>query len=248
MRNSFFAILVGLITSVTGGYLYSYLISINFPFIYVLGTIAAIASIAALIYIVRARLLLLFASGIVGYFPKGQTQYIDRLVKSISTSRNVIIAGARGMDLAGENSPAGKALMKAKKKEKVEIFLLEPGGEHSRLRSEHLEVEKKKYEAECVSVDSFFKILQVQHHIPITKYSYTAKPLFRLIITDEFAFVSIYQSGIRGRDLPCWQILNTSQVLYPKVLSYCEFLRAHSASPNNPISLEEINSGAETDA
>ncbi len=171
---------------------------------------------------------LLFKSGIVGYYPRGQIEFIDKAVSEISKSRDVIIIGARGMDLTGENSPVGNALGNSNSLNNIEIFLLEPGGKHSRLRSEHLEVEKKKYKAECVSVDNFLGLLQLQYDKPIKKYSYTVKPLFRLTVTDFSAFISFYKSGIRGRTLPCWHISRKSQTLFPQILKFCDHLKLNS--------------------
>ena len=228
MNKNIIALTLGLITSVVGGYLYSYLIKVSFPFVYVVGTVLVIMGLGFVLYVLRGRLFLLFTSGIVGYYPKGQIAFIKKAVSEILKSREVIIIGARGMDLTGENSPVGNALKESTSLNNVEIFLLEPGGKNSRLRSEHLEVEKRKYEAECVSVDNFIGLLKIRDSKPIKKYSYTVKPLFRLIITDYSAFLSFYKSGIRGRDLPCWHISRKSTSLFPQIIRYLDYMKNNS--------------------
>ena len=129
------------------------------------------------------------------------------------------------MDLLGENSPVAAALTNSKSLSKIEVFLLDPSGDFSRLRSDHLEVERRKYKAECESVDNFLGVLKLQRDRPVVKYSYNQKPLFRIILTDHSIWLSTYQPGVRGKDLPCWHISRTRGTLAQQILSYCDDLR-----------------------
>lgn len=228
MRTNLIAVLIGLATSVAGGYLYTYLIAIKFPFVYAVGVTCVAAACLVVLYLLRGKIYLVLGSGISGYYPGGQSDYIGRAASEARQSHHVTIIGARGMDLTGENSPIGDALRNAKSLESVEIFLLEPEGEHSRLRSDHLEVERKKYAAECESVDSFIGVLKLHEGRPVKKYTYSAKPFLRVIMTDSSIFLSFYQTGIRGKELPCWHISKKSKVLYQQVLNYCEYLKSHA--------------------
>lgn len=81
---------------------------------------------------------------------------------------------------------------------------------------------------ECESVDSFIGVLKLHEGRPITKYTYRAKPLLRLIVTDFSIFLSFYQSGIRGKELSCWHISKKSKVLCQQVLSYCVYLKSQA--------------------
>jgi hypothetical protein len=225
MQKNLIAIGVGIITSVVGGYTYAYLLSINFPFIYALGGLLLLVAASTFAYLNRGKAYLIFRSGIKGYYHKGQADYIARAAKAVRKSKEVIVVGARGSDLTGESSPIGKALKASSENQKVEIFLLDPLCEHSRLRSDHLDVERRKYIAESEGVDGFFGVLKLHKGRPITKYSYNEKPLFRMIITDSSIFLSFYHSGVRGKDLPCWHISRTSNVLDPKIESYVAHLR-----------------------
>lgn len=229
MRNNLIAVLIGLATSVAGGYLYTYLIEIKFPFVYAVGITCIASACLSVLYILRGKIYLLLRSGVSGYYPGGQSDYIRRAASEVKNSRQVTVIGARGMDLTGENSPIGDAIRKSKSLESIEIYLLDPEGEHSRLRSDHLDVERKKYAAECESVDSFIGVLKLHDGRPVRKYTYSAKPLLRLIMTDFSIFLSFYQPGIRGKELPCWHISRKSKVLYQQVLNYCEYLKSHSS-------------------
>jgi hypothetical protein len=224
MGNNLIAILIGLITSIAGGYLYTYLIKINFPFVYAVGGICIISALTLILYIYRGKIFLITRSGIIGYYPGGQPQFIRRAVSEVKKSREITIVGARGMNLTGESSPIGNAIKESKTISKIMIYLLDIGSEHSRLRSDHLAIERKKYEAECISVDSFIGVLKLHTGLPITKYSYKARPLLRLIITDFSIFLSFYQTGIRGNELPCWHISKKSKVLCQQVQSYYQYL------------------------
>ncbi len=228
MKNIIIAIVIGLFTSVVGGYTYAHLIKINFPFIYLLGGTISLVTLLVISYFLRGKFYLLYSSSIIGYFPKGQSQYLSKATFALSHSKEVIVVGARGMDLIGEYSPFSKALRKSKILSKIDIILLEPGGRHSRLRSEHLEVERKKYEAECVGVENFIGVLKVHEGMSVNKYSYTTKPLLRMLITDKFAFVSLYKPGTRGKDLPCWQISRNSTTLFPLLEKYTDNLKRDS--------------------
>lgn len=228
MRNNLIAVLIGLATSVAGGYLYAYLIEIKFPFVYGIGITVITLGCSTLLYLYRGKLNLLLRSGVSGYYPGGQSDYIERAASEVRNAHKVIIIGARGMDLTGENSPIGDALRNAKSLESVEIYLLESQGAYSRLRSDHLEVERKKYAAECESVDSFIGVLKLHEGRPVQKYSYSVKPLLRVIMTDSSIFLSFYQAGIRGKELPCWHISKKSKFLRQLLLNYCEYLKSHA--------------------
>lgn len=228
MRNNLIAVLIGLATSVAGGYLYTYLIKIKFPFVYAVGAAFVTLGCVTILYLFRGKIYLVLRSGVSGYYPGGQSDYIGRAASEVKNSHCVTIIGARGMDLTGENSPIGDALRNSKSLESVEIFLLEPQGENSRLRSDHLDVERKKYAAECESVDKFIGVLKLHESRPVKKYTYSAKPLLRAIITDSSIFLSFYQPGIRGKELPCWHISKKSKVLCQLVLDYCEHLKSHA--------------------
>ncbi len=228
MRNNLIAVLIGLITSVAGGYLYTYLIEIKFPFVYAVGAICIASALVSVAYIFRGKIFLLTRSGVAGYYPGGQSEYIWRAASEVKKSHHVTVVGARGMDLTGENSPIGAAIRESKLLETIEMYLLAPEGEHSRLRSDHLDVERRKYAAECESVDSFIGVLKLHEGRPIQKYTYSAKPLLRMIITDFSIFLSFYQPGIRGKELPCWHISKESKALHQQVLNYCEYLKSHA--------------------
>lgn len=242
MRNNVIAIAIGLITSIIGGYVYSWLIEIKFPFVYALSVALITISILILLFVIRGKLFLLFVSGISGYFPYGQKQYIRSTVDDIVNSENITIIGARGKDLVGEGSPVGNALSNSNSIKKATIYLLAPESEYSRLRSEHLEVERLKYVAECHSVDNYIGVLALHNSCPITKYSYNSKPLFRIIITDRRIYLSVYQTGIRGRDLPCWVISTKSKVIPALLDMYCSFLKSVSVEQQykNIIAEKEV--------
>lgn len=145
MGTNLIAVLIGLITSVAGGYLYTYLIEIKFPFVYAVGVICVVSALGSVLYIYRGKIFLLANSGILGSYPEGQSQYVRRAASEVKNSQKVTVVGARGMDLTGENSPIGNAIKESKVLNQVEIYLLAPEAEHSRLRSDHLDVERKKY-------------------------------------------------------------------------------------------------------
>lgn len=110
MKSTILAIVIGLATSVVGGYAYTELIKIDFPSIYLIGSLVSIFSLLVIGYILRGKLYLLFLSSIVGYFPNGQSQYVNKAVKALSHSKEVVVVGARGMDLIGAGSPFSEAL------------------------------------------------------------------------------------------------------------------------------------------
>ena len=247
MNKNIIAIIIGIATSVMGGYLYTYLLSIDFPLAYALGAVLLVAAAVTLAYVNRGKVYLLFRSSIKGYYPDGQRDYIDRAVKEILRSKMVTIVGARGTDLTGEGTSIGSALRDAKQIQEVEIFLLKPQGEHSRLRSDHLEVERQKYTAESESVDAFFGVLKLHEGRPVRKFSYDAKPRFRMVITDFSIFVCFYQPGTRGRDLPCWHVSKKPSVLQSEISSYIEYLKGISTERNyNMVNKEPKSSKAST--
>lgn len=225
MQNNLIAIAIGLLTSVIGGYVYTYLLEVKFPFVYALGLLAIATAIALALYLLRGKVFLLIFSGVKGYYPRGQPQYIRRAASEVRNAKEVLLVGARGMDLVGESSPIGSALSDSKTLSKIEVFLLDPSGDFSRLRSDHLEVERRKYKAECDSVDNFLGVLKLQRDRPVLKYSYNQKPLFRIILTEKSIWFSAYQPGVRGRDLPCWNISRSRGILAQLILSHCEDLR-----------------------
>lgn len=228
VQNNLIALAIGLVTSVVGAYSYTYLIKIEFPFVYAIGAVALVAALGLAAYLVRGKSFLLFQSGVNGYYPLGQSQYIQGVVSEVRQSKELLLVGARGMDLVGDNSPIGVAIADSKKLNKIEVLLLDPAGDFSRLRSDHLEVERRKYKAECESVDNFLGVLKLQADRPVVKYSYNQKPLFRIIVTDQSIWLATYQPGVRGRDLPCWHISRTHGPLAFHILSYCEYLKGNS--------------------
>lgn len=241
MQNNLIAVAIGLLTSVVGAYAYTYLLEIKFPFVYAIGMLAVAAAVGLALYLLRGKAYLLFQSGVKGYYPLGQSQYIRRAAADVKRAKEVLLIGARGMDLVGENSHVGTALSDSKSLNKIEVFLLDPSGDFSRLRSEHLEVERRKYKAECESVDNFLGVLKLQRDRPVTKYSYNRKPLFRIIVTDQSIWLAPYQPGVRGKDLPCWHISRTRGTLAAHVLSYCDDLKKHATmtSYTQPASIEK---------
>jgi hypothetical protein len=88
MKSTILAIVIGLATSVVGGYAYTELIKIDFPSIYLIGSLVSIFSLLVIGYILRGKLYLLFLSSIVGYFPKGQSQYVNKAVAGSPLNRS----------------------------------------------------------------------------------------------------------------------------------------------------------------
>ena len=247
MKNILIALVVGVITSVIGGYTYAHLIKIGFPFVYILGALVASIGLLIIGYYYRGKIYLVLSSSIVGYYPKGQSQYLSKATHAIEHSKEVTIVGARGMDLIGEYSPFSQAVRSSKTISSVDVILLEPGGKHSRLRSEHLEVERKKYESECAAVENFIGVLKIHEGMNVNKYSYTTRPLLRMIITDKYAFVSFYKPGTRGKELPCWQISRRSTTIFPLLVKYTDNLKNISRLVEYPSTKEvEAVSGKET--
>jgi hypothetical protein len=227
-RKVLVSILAGLVASVIGGYIYAYLITLAQPTIYVVGgVVALIAGLVALSYLLRSKWYLLTASGLLGFYPKGQAQCQKMISAEIARSSKVVLIGARGMDLIGEQSPFSKAIETAKHLESIEVFLLSPGGKNARLRSQHLDVERNKYAAECEAVDNYLGYLSIQSHLPIAKFSYSERPLLRLIETDKSVWVAIYRSGTRGRELPIFR-LSRSGALYKEIERYTDALRVNA--------------------
>lgn len=197
---------VGVGASVAGSYVYSYLATAHVSAGLTIGSGVVLGAVAVALYVLRGKWFLIGASGIKGYYPKGQGQCLARIVDEIEKSKSLVIVGARGMDLVGERSPFAEAILRSRNLDKIEVLLLTPGGKNARLRSEYLEVERQKYVAECESVDRYLGVLSVHEGRPILKYSYSEKPQFRIIATDRSIFVSLYRSGQRGRDLPVWNL------------------------------------------
>lgn len=219
------SILAGLATSVAGSFAYAYLASLKTPGLYTAGTLLLVATVAIFAYVFRGRWFVLTRSGIRGYYPDGQRQCERSIASELRRTRAATFVGARGMDLIGEGSLFPACLAGSKTLEKVEVFLLTPGSKNSRLRSEHLEVERNKYVAEGQAVDNFVGFMRLSQGIPVAKYSYTERPQVRLIITDFSAWVGFYRPALRGRELPIYRIAGNG-VLAKEVNKYVETLRA----------------------
>jgi hypothetical protein len=225
MKDIIIAMSTGLLSSLIASYAYAHLSS-NFG----LRQIAIFGGVAGLIALLVSKLLprirLLFGSGITAYYPKGQQQCINRLLNDLKKSKTVKIIGARGLDLVGERSPIGNYLEESRWQGEIEAFLINADSTHARLRVNQLAVEREKYKAECLSVDKFLGVLALRRGLQVTRYEYNADPLFRAVILDTCAYVSIYQSGVRGRLLPCFRLRSVTDPLYIALNSYCNYLRS----------------------
>lgn len=226
MRDILIAIITGLLSSVIASYVYAYLVASSFTLRQMAIWAFAVTCLTILISLLLPRVRLAFISGITGYYPHGQKQYIRRLRKELTESKTLKIIGARGLDLVGERSPIGASLEHWQGE--LDAFLINPASSHVRLRVDHLAVEREKYQTECKMVDGFLGVLALRHGVHVTKYEYDGEPIFRAIILDNSAYVSVYQSGVQGRLLPCFRLRSVRDPLYMALIRYTTHLKENS--------------------
>jgi len=221
------SITTGLVSSLVASYLYAQF-SNNAIGIYGIAITTLLTSLAVWTIIrLLPRLRLVAGADILGYYPKGQRQYIAKLLADIQNSETLIIIGARGLDLIGERSPIGTSLTRGWKGS-IEAYLISPESTHARLRGNALAIERTKYESESRSVDSFLGVLKLRDGIRVTTYHYDSEPFMRAIILDSCAYVAFYQQGVQGRALPCYRIKASGGRLIAELRAYCNFLKDHS--------------------
>lgn len=225
MRDIIVAVITGLLSSVIASYIYANLVASNFGFRQMVVWSGLAGGIALLVSKLLPRIRLLFGSGITAYYPNGQQQYIKHLLNDLKKSKTAKVVGARGLDLIGERSPIGHSIEEWGWQGELEAFLISAESSHARLRVNNLAVEREKYRAECQSVDKFLGVLALRHAVHVTKCEYDAEPIFRAVILDNCAYVSLYQLGVQGRLLPCFRLRSVRDPLYTALISYCNYLR-----------------------
>lgn len=228
-------IVLGVGTSVAGSFAYTWLTSNQLP----LWWVAAAATVSLLVIwayiLLRRPISIVSHSGIVQYYPTGQAGYQNDLIQDAARSRKIVVCGARGRDLIGEESPLAKVLQERKPTFNMEVFLIDPDSQHIRLRMNSLNAEKSKYKSERNAVDSFLEVLNDRNGLNIIRYSYSSLPLFRAIIFDDIAYICIYEDGIRGRDLPCYKITKRCGPLWNRLEKYIDQLRDEATSLSSDI-------------
>jgi hypothetical protein len=225
--QTFTAVLVGIVTSLAGSFLYAEITSTPIPWSVALISTLALSAAILLGIKLAPRVRLMIRSGITGFYPDGQEQYLHDLQRDLKKSKSLTVIGARGLDLVGESSPIGNFLKTAQDCE-VNVFLLDPDSHHARLRIGHLDVERQKYHSESASVDHYLAVLKLQQGISIRAYSYDEEPRWRAIILDSAAYVAFYRDGVQGRKLPCYRIADHSTHLYLLVKKEVTALRSRA--------------------
>jgi hypothetical protein len=226
VRDIIIASITGFLSSILASYLYAQIVASRFGFKQMAIFTGAAAFITFLIIKLLPRIRLVLGSGITAYYPHGQSQYMKTLLNDLQHSKTLKVIGARGLDLIGERSPIGSSLEERHWQGELEAFLISPDSSHARLRVNHLAVEKEKYKTECKMVDSFLGVLALRHAVQVTKYEYDGEPVFRAIILDSCAYVSLYQAGVQGRLLPCFRLRSVRDPLFTALIGYTKHLRA----------------------
>jgi hypothetical protein len=229
LRSQLVPGIVGVFASLVAAYVYTNLAttSIGLPEILAIGMAAA--AVAWLLRRTRGRLRLGFLSPIDRFYPKGQVQFAADLLDDLRKSKTIKVIGARGLDLVGERSVIGELLSEDKWNGSLEAYLLNPTSDHGRLRVNHLDVEREKYQAEVRSVQSFLGIIAARNHVSVTTYEYDAAPLFRAYVLEQTAYAALYQEGVQGRLLATYRVKSTSP-LYLGLLTYCKHLRSKAVA------------------
>lgn len=230
MRMSEIAVSVGAgtISSLLAAYLFRRAETIEIPWWWIVGFAVLVSVLILTLISQRYRFYVITSSGITGYYPKGQKSYISDVIRDITAANKIQIIGARGLDLVGDQSPIGKALRSLGGNKIIEVFLLGAESEHGRLRSNYLEIERRKYVAESISAQHAVLLLNTMGH-DAHLYTYDASPKIRAIIADDVAYVSSYKSGTRGRRLPAYRISSRRGAAFEVVAAYIEYLRSISA-------------------
>jgi hypothetical protein len=227
MKQVLLSVVLGVLASVVAAYVFLGLQAAqpNWPVVLTVGGVLSL-----LLWIIisqRFRLNVLTKGGIAAYYPAGQRDYIDVAVRDLHAAEQIYILGARGLDLVGDQSPIAKALREAHGRKTVGVFLLGTASEHGRLRGNALQIEREKYEAECISAQRGVMLLQ-QGEVEVTLYTYDAQPRIRAIVTETVAYVSLYKPGMRGRDLPAYKLTRGAGEAYDSVVAFIERLRLSS--------------------
>jgi hypothetical protein len=215
---------IGAGSSLAASYAYTALVQESVP-AYTVAVGALLIAIAALaLSRLSAIANLAWRSDISGYYPGGQHQFEKRLLRDLRRSENVIVVGARGLDLIGPQSALSRAL--ADWSGNITVYLIDPRSHHVRLRSGALDIERQQYVSELNSVVAALRLLSLQAHSAFRIYTYDRSPQIRAIILDRFAYVSFYSPNVQGKKLSTYRVKLARFTSRHALEAYVDYLQA----------------------
>ncbi len=249
MRKILIVILIGIISSSLAAIL---LMAINpdrivaLIIIICIGFGVVIGSIFWLISERSSYIRAVFKSGIIGFYPKGQKQYINELLKDLKKSKSLIIIAFRGLDLIGQQSDIGRTIVELQKvreedkwKGKIEVYLSNPESEHIKMRVNGLKVEEDLYLGQLNNVIAFLGVLSQRYKINVSTCLYDEKPLCRAVILDRYAYVCLYDSVKQGKVTKSYKIRTTGSCLSSVIDLYLNYIKKIS----NPWDYNKVERG-----
>lgn len=230
MKDSLFrGILIAIIGGIIMIFIEKTLIKSDIDAALIIGAGVIMGLIAWLISKNISRIRVIFKSGVIDFFPKGQEQYICELLKELRKSGSLTMICARGLDLIGERSKIGSSLIEWKRKNEwdgnVEVYLLNSKSKHLESRVDSLEMKIEKYTNQLEGVAEFLGELSQRRKIKVSTYHYDAEPVFRAVILDHCAYVCLYKPDRQGITLQCYKIHTTGCCLYEGLRRYRDYLK-----------------------
>lgn len=198
----------------------------------------------------KERLQLLNSSGLF-YFGKN-VSYTDRLknekllLENIKNSRTIQIIGATGYNTFARDDAHGKAILRdalEKAEGEIKILLMHPDERFTKMRAQCLSVPYDTYRNEFLNSLRFLKELKNKGK-NINLKLYSQKPIWKMIILDNFLWLQYYHSHTHVEKMPVYGISNSSMRgeynLFSPLYAVFEKKWLHDGNPTFDFNTDEI--------